>query len=675
MDILGLVEIGHDAEFPAVGAYVGHGNVRGFLHDVAERTGQLDFAGAVHDEDFHLEHIAADFGIGEAVGHADEVLIGDRVVNELAFAEEFRDFGNVHGHALEFFFHENTRGLAAECADLTFEIADAGFAGVAGDDFFECRVGDFQRAAGETVPLELLRKEVIFRNRQLFLGSVGVQFDDFHTVDQRTRNGVEGVCGRNEHTVGEVNGEFDEVVAEILVLLAVENFEEGGCRVAVNVGAHLVHFVEEHDRVHGAALGQRVDDASGHGSNVGLPVTADVGFVADTAERYADILPLHRTCDRGSKRGLADSGRADKAENLVLQIGIELLDREVFDDAFLDFFQTVVIGIEDFLRRVDIVAVFRFLVPRNFKAGVEIIPDDRRFGRAGRGLAELENFLLELFLYFLRELGGGNFLGIFVGIFVNTEFGFDGVELFAEVVVSLIVVHGFLDLAVDFQLGLEQLHLVFHDDECLFRAEHGIVHFQHFHLVLIADENAGRDEVREQPGILDGSSRGEEFVGNSGEIVEHFVERVQRFGEKGFRADIRNGIVGGHGLGENVRNEIILFAAQSGERTAAHPFRNNADIAVGLLEGLLDLGDTADVVEIGFFRRFDVQFLLGQEKDVQVGCLCRFARGFGEIAFEFKIYRNGGESDQTAKGNHGQGQLFDLFDISGHNKSFRGYSG
>ena len=50
---------------------------------------------------------------------------------------------------------------------------------------------------------------------------------------------------------------------------------------------------------------------------------ANLRFVAHAAERHADEFPAERTRDRAAERSLADSGRADEAEDLSVQAADE----------------------------------------------------------------------------------------------------------------------------------------------------------------------------------------------------------------------------------------------------------------------------------------------------------------------------------------------------------------
>ena len=91
-----------------------------------------------------------------------------------------------------------------------------------------------------------------------------MKFNYFHSIEKGARDSIKSISRCDKHTVGEIHGELDEVVAERLVLLTVENLEHCGRRVAMCIAAHLVDLVKEHYGVAGAALRERVDDASGH---------------------------------------------------------------------------------------------------------------------------------------------------------------------------------------------------------------------------------------------------------------------------------------------------------------------------------------------------------------------------------------------------------------------------
>ncbi len=97
-------------------------------------------------------------------------------------------------------------------------------------------------------------QKVALGDLQFLLLRVRRHFDDLHAVKQRAWNGLDRVGGHEEHDAAEVDRNFKIVVAEGAVLLAVEHLQHGAGRVAAEIVAHLVDFVEQEYRVHRASL-------------------------------------------------------------------------------------------------------------------------------------------------------------------------------------------------------------------------------------------------------------------------------------------------------------------------------------------------------------------------------------------------------------------------------------
>ena len=72
--------------------------------------------------------------------------------------------------------------------------------------------------------LTLLGQQVPLRDLHLLLVRVAGDFNDLHAVEQRARNGVERVGRHDEHHAAQIDGNFKIVIAEGVVLLAVEHF-------------------------------------------------------------------------------------------------------------------------------------------------------------------------------------------------------------------------------------------------------------------------------------------------------------------------------------------------------------------------------------------------------------------------------------------------------------------
>ena len=109
----------------------------------------------------------------------------------------------------------------------------------------------------------------------------------------------------------------------------------------------------------------------------------DFRFVPDAAQADLDKLPADCLSDRFYNAGLTHAGRTHKAKDRPLHILFQLKDRQVFDNPFLDIFQSVMIPVQDFPCPVQIQIVFCFLSPGQIQDPLNIRLADRAF-RASR---------------------------------------------------------------------------------------------------------------------------------------------------------------------------------------------------------------------------------------------------------------------------------------------------
>ncbi len=218
----------------------------------------------------------------------------------------------------------------------------------------------------------------------LVLGVAG-QGDDLHPVAERSRDRVEEVAGGDEQHLAEVERHLQVVVLERVVLLRVEDLEQGRARVAPEVHPDLVDLVEHEDRVVGTGRLDVLDDPAGEGADVGAPVTADLGLVVDAAEAHPDELATHRPGDALAEARLADAGRPDEGEDGAADLVGQGAHREVLEDALLDLLEAVVVLVEDLGGLLDVEQVGRRDVPRQADEPVDVGADDARPRARPRG--------------------------------------------------------------------------------------------------------------------------------------------------------------------------------------------------------------------------------------------------------------------------------------------------
>ena len=75
-------------------------------------------------------------------------------------------------------------------------------------------------------------------------------------------------------------------------------------------------------------------------------MTADFRFVTHAAKRHAHEFAARGLRDRFAERGLADARRSDEAQDRALHLAGALLHREIFEDAFLDLLEAVMIVVQ-----------------------------------------------------------------------------------------------------------------------------------------------------------------------------------------------------------------------------------------------------------------------------------------------------------------------------------------
>ena len=122
--------------------------------------------------------------------------------------------------------------------------------------------------------------------RDLELLSFGVtgEPEDFETILKRGRNRVQDVGSGDEKYLGEIVFDVEIVILERVVLFRIEHFEQCGARVATEVGAKLVDFVEKQYGIYGGRLLHHLNDLTGKGADVRATMTTNLSFVANTAQ-------------------------------------------------------------------------------------------------------------------------------------------------------------------------------------------------------------------------------------------------------------------------------------------------------------------------------------------------------------------------------------------------------
>ena len=93
-------------------------------------------------------------------------------------------------------------------------------------------------------------------------------------------------------------------------------------------------------------------------------MTADFGFIVQTAQRHAYILALHGCCDALAQTGLAHTRRTVETEDRTLSAAVQRSYGEEFQDALLYFLHAVVVVVQNALGTGQTEVVLGVGIPR-----------------------------------------------------------------------------------------------------------------------------------------------------------------------------------------------------------------------------------------------------------------------------------------------------------------------
>src|SRR3990167_4529845 len=172
-----------------------------------------------HAGGFDEQDIAADRRPGKPGRHAWHARAHRDLTLELRLTENCTKIVMADHDRSNSAFGDAYGGMAEYLADLSFESADAGLARVMLNDLAQRRLGDFHLPFLDTVGFHLAANQVARGNLQLLGGRIACKADDLHAVAQRPRDGVQHICGRDEHDAAEIERHAEIVVAERAVLL------------------------------------------------------------------------------------------------------------------------------------------------------------------------------------------------------------------------------------------------------------------------------------------------------------------------------------------------------------------------------------------------------------------------------------------------------------------------
>ena len=343
MNVLVFIELRLYAQHYCPAANTAQRRLSGFLHHVAQVSGELQLSGALADDDLHFQNFTAGLRPGQTVDHADllplrvksgGIGLAVQELGQLLFC--YRDSLRLAGDQLHI-------RLSAQGRHPPLQQTDAGLPGIIPDNGPEHAVVHPKGGLFQTMLRQLLGQQVPAGDFHLFLVGVAGKANHLHPVQQRLGNGIGGVGCCDKHDLAQVHRNLHIVVPEGVVLLTVQHLQQSGGRVSPVIIAQLVDLVQQQQRIHGPAPDDGVNHPAGHGTDVGPAVSPDIRLIPDATQGEAGQLPVQRLGNADGNGGLAHSRRAHEAENLSLALGIHLPDGDGFQNTLLHLFQAEVV--------------------------------------------------------------------------------------------------------------------------------------------------------------------------------------------------------------------------------------------------------------------------------------------------------------------------------------------
>ena len=204
-------------------------------------------------------------------------------------------------------------------------------------------------------------------------------------------------------------------------------------------------------------------------------MAADLRLVAHAADREADELAPERVRDRVPERGLADARRPDEAEDLPRDLVAQLRDGEVLDDPVLHLLEVEVVVVEHLPRVLEVEVVVGVDAPRQRQDPLEVGADDAVLGGCRRQPLEAAELAVGGLADVVRQRGQlgeplAQLLDLGLLRVVLAELLLDRLQLLAQEVLALALLHLRLDLRLDLRAELEHLELPAEDRRHLAQA-------------------------------------------------------------------------------------------------------------------------------------------------------------------------------------------------------------
>ena len=425
-----------------------------------------------------------------------------------------------------------------------------------------------------------------------------------------------------------------------VILLRIQNLQQGGTGISAVVRTHFINFVQQQHWIGASCLGHGRHYPAGHGTHIGFPMTPDVRFIMDAAQRNPSHFPVQTSGNRIGNAGLADTGRTYQAQNLGWHFRCHLPNGNSFQNSLLDLFQTEVIMFQNLFCRSHIHPFFGLLVPGKIQHRIQIVAKNGTLGRSEGLLLQTIHIFQQLLFQFLTQMQIFNTLDVvfkFRRLVCFPQLILKNLDLLTDIVIPLVLIQCRAGFLLNIRFQAEHLHLLTEQTESRFQPFHRVQLAQHFGLVREVNSRILGNGIRNETRIFAGHHPELNCLGR---MLRHLqIQSIQGYGLPAQRmgANIIGGLCRRNRLYQALQIRLALL--QLCDLSAAYAGNQNAQILPLGLQHLLDLGYRPDGVQIFQFGVIHQQIFLGNQKQGLV-CLHRcFQSAHGFLPAHIKMDR------------------------------------
>ena len=348
-------------------------------------------------------------------------------------------------------------------------------------------------------------------------------------------------------------------------------------------------------------------------------MTADFSFVTHATQGHAYKLAVSGVSDRLGQRGFTHAWRTDQAQHRATNFLNALLHGEVFEDALFDFFQAVVVGIEDVFGTRQVQTHLALGLPRHLHQPVDVRAHDSGLGGHRRHLLKLVQLGSGFGERVFWQAGGidalfqlFDFVVAFVAV---TELFLNGLHLLIQVVLALAALHLFLHATTNALLDLQQVDLGIQQGQHVFHASAQVDDFEDFLLLLDLQRHVGRHGIDQAPRLIDAVERGQDFSRDLFAQLHILFELRQQAAHEHFGFAVRGvGLIDQRDFGA----AVAIHFDETLDRATLLAFDQHLDGAIRQLQQLQYSCNRAYALKSVFTRVIVGRISLGEQQNLLV---------------------------------------------------------